>query len=347
MLRERFHFYINESDPIIQFLDNLIDHLYLHQNLYSEPNVVSNLKSVIEEFLGGTLNIKKHVKLLVDLKYNSHINKEHNFELFGCIYQSNCEIINNPELTLKTSKYKFQLNQIIITNYDYKSFFSLINSKYERNAMIKRNKNEKINDVSSQLFLPQITPDLCKKKIVVNEFETDIFLKISCKNKEFISNISLKILNQVLIKKNTICNSDSISFIFSCPNKFLTGSKTFESLASTDGFKILDDPIFDCFLTSHFNQVNFKLNTHDKGEFEIGFNRKQEVIENMDLDLLYLSAVFYANIFKNADSAKLRESSDQMVAILCAIDEIWNNDLDKTRNHIYNKKKEKQCYLKE
>ena len=337
-LRERFHFYINERDPIFQLLDDLMDHLYLHQNLYSEPNVISNLKSFMEEFLSRTLNIKRHVGVFANLNFKTDkIDNMQSFELFGSRYQSNGEAIYYSEDILKSRKNKFESNQS-----DIKSFFSLINmSKCESVTMNKRKKIEKINDVTDQLFLPPITLDLCKEKFVVNEFETDIFLNISCKNKEFISKIYIELFNQELIKKNTICNSDSISFIFSCPNHFLTGSQAFESLARTDGFIIYDDPIFECILTSHFNQVDFTFNTHNKDSFEIGFNKKQETIENMDLDLLYLSAVFYANIFKNAESLKLRDRCNEMFRILSDIDKIWGEDLSKTKNYIYNEKKGK------
>ena len=181
--------------------------------------------------------------------------------------------------------------------------------------------------------------NLYEVNFVVNEFETDIFLKISCKNKEFISKVSLKLSDKLLERKNTICNESCISFVFSCPNTLLNGCKEFEKCTSTQDCENLKKLIFKCILSSHFNQVEFNLDT--LSEFEKGFSKKKENIEKMELDLLYLSAMFYVNSFKNAESKKLRERCDQIVSILIAIDKYWEKDLDKTKIHGYNEEKGK------
>ena len=342
-LKKRFHFYINEDNSKTQLLGFLLNILYADQKLYSKPESVDSLRSFMKDLLTNKISCENfHSSIIKDILKSFKDSMTPSFNLFGFLYNKNCDKTNYETYWKSTiKKFGKNLNQNLFTNFQ-PTFLEL------KNKITKSNKdnhnNIQVKDGSDKLSLPQITVGKFDVEFVVNELETDIFVTILCENKEFICNIILKLFDTKLViksSKDIIHVRDSTYIIFSCPNELLSGSDAYKLYAWTKPFKIHTDPIFECFLTSHFNQVIFKFDTHNKEKFQQGFSKKQEKIEKMDLDLLYLHAVFYINIFKNSESHRFRENCKQLKNILAKIDEIWKDDLKKTKKHDYNGKKGK------
>ena len=343
-IKERFHFYINKKDLMFKILDTLLNILYFDPSLYSKPNIISNLESLMNDFLNRkqSFNIHRHADS-IKIIFNS-LNREMkaSFNLFGLLLSADGEIIQalhsnkfwkNIESLFEKGRLSCSSNEINIEKYS-----RLLENKNMKERTSK-SKIEEVKDVSNKLFLPDMTSEGYKVEFVVNEFETDIFLTIFCENKEFICKIDLSLFDKKISQTNIQYNSDSICFIFSCSNELLNGSSEFMKCLPNEFYGSTNkDPIFKCVLTSHFNQINFAFNTHEEN-FEKGYKKKQQYIENMELDLLYLCAVFYANIFKNCENERLRNRCTELNEILFEIDKIWN--LDKNKKHGYNEMKSK------
>ena len=345
--KERFHFYIDEDELMIQLLDTFLNILYFDQSLYSKEDMISNLESLMSDILNRK-EIFDLYKYKGSLKFIVPFEMKPSFHLFGLLLNTNGEIKQtmSPIRFWRNINYYFKTGCFIsdTEQSNIEKYFHLLENKNLK-EQTRKSKIGEVKDISNQLFLPKMTSEAYKVEFVKNEFKTDIFLTIFCENKEFICQIDLILFYEILPQTNIQYNSDSICFIFLCPNELLMERirdyeyKLYvrEMMVGMEGGK--DDSLssmFKCVLTSHFNQINFEFNhTH----FKPGFNKKQEYIENMELDLLYLSAVFYANIFKNCENERLRNRCKELNQILLKIDEIWN--LDKNIKHDYNEKKGK------
>ena len=284
-----------------------------------------------------------------------NLSEKQNYYLFGTVlnlkgdlYKEN-SLPNNYKLLLSkvTSNYK-ALKELIILNTN--------KADWEFLSLIRKNEQKKfkIEDYIDLNIPTLVEIDFsCLKQnkntfsvqLVKNEFTTEIFLTICCLNVEFIIEPIIEINNENLkprpgklrsLNSETVqtCSVDSVTFVYSCPNKLIMENNFTGKLC------LKEDLDCKCEIKSTFNQIKIEFCTKGK-KFQKGFSQKQANIETMSLDLLYLYAVSYVNIFSKINDENILKRCQELRDILQQIDNIWKL---KDRTHEYNEKKKKKNY---
>ena len=349
-LKDNFHFYFNENDALIQLLHILLNILYSESHLllirFYKAKLLSFMNDIIKV---ENFKIIEYVPFLLEILksyiiYYTTKNSKPNYLVFGKLFNTTGKL---AESTFFDFDWKNFINEFNVKPFQVQNmkkylldFKSLLNVSHPITSLI---------DESTELEIPNnfIENDSnainnFSVKFVVNEFNTDIFITISCDNKEFINNAHLQLLDEkIQLCKITTMKQKLICLIFSCSNSLLKNDNGFKIFKYKKNFKSANDEDIkkqfsndideynfyqelNCSLISHFNTVKeIKFNTNYK-KFVQGFSQKQEKIEQMPLDLLYMYAIFYIKVFEKLEDTKFSERCIDLKIILDEIEKIWS-----------------------
>ena len=343
-LKNRFYFYINENDLVVKLFDSFTNSA--DKSILIKNGFVDKLNNLANDIIKSKeiLNSKSLINVIFESL--NKIKEPHTFQYFGLLFNSS----NVSDLNL--SKNNFDLNLLFrdpIKSHNMKGYFDDLKKSHLRTKLIPQI-NKKISDLK-EFEIPQAKECSLEEfqknkenaytvKFIVNEFNTEIIISVNFKNMEFLHSATVK-TEDCLIKGNTEFKGgfqelsfgmNVYSLVFSCSNEIFNNIEEKISSLNSASFH---DISFDGQFVAHFNIINLKFSTKDK-MFAKGLTLKKENIENMPLDLLYVSGLFYANVMSHVEDAQLRSRCGDLIKLFKELDDIWKL---KNESHDYNNKK--------
>jgi hypothetical protein len=313
--KENFHFYVNEKDFVVEIMSLASN--FIKKNLKKDMNLnefVSLYKigkiSKILNILSGVKNIAVEV-IIPNYKhfgYLFHITEK------GLLRDYNTEVSAPPEDLVddyfkNPNKIIVELKNHAIINYREK-IINLLSSVIDT-----RSKNPLVINPFKGLNIQNIK---CSITLVKNDLETDVCLNVDCYNVEYIIDAQLLYQSNVYAAKETTNQDTKAVILFSIGNRELYSVDKLKSIKNTFTLK------------SHFGNYEISINFTDT-DVKKGLTHKEELIENMPVDLLYLHAIFYINTFRSLgdENSSFSTRCKDLKGILEDLNKIWNLDMHK------------------
>jgi hypothetical protein len=344
--KQNFHFIRDENDTFVDLLSICVNLFYsnkkelqseaLHKDLF-EATSTNSPRIVIEAI--------KWIKTFLTFAESKNLNN-FTYEHFGIKMKLNAhglKIESSPAVV--KDDYKFYLSEILKKKLKYFSmndYFERMKADFftgETETILgqPRVRVSTLNDLfvpeSEWLEIEWVIASVCNNKmaslesnysvcLVINEYETDIFIRISCRNLEYIvlaavvfENDKKKSNNQpeFIPKQIDKCReTNSLTFKFACSNEKIL--KNENVLSQNINFK----------LVTYFNPlVEFTILINKEKAFK-GMTQKESAIMDMPIDLLYLHAAYYVDTFRRLKDEVFRKRCVKILEIFDKIDQIWN-----------------------
>ena len=333
------------EDKEIQKKLGYVENCKLFLNLLSKPirtetvllKVFTNVLMIIPEFL-------KFVTKAAIPKYSSfgrllHLTTKQIFEDYSIsnehfthVEYENCIEICLDDLMNSRVK-KFRIEDMIkgYQNHFISSYFFKLKPYFLENISTYK---VKTNDTEiaeyKNLYIPEDAKTWIKKmslselaspsshntRVVINESHCDIFITVLCKNINYLVTCVIDYdIRMVPIKVEKIFESNSICYVFNCPNERLIRNG-----------QLIEDKISLKFkLYAHFNTANFNV-IINRDEAVKGFTYREEKISTIINDLLYVYGACYVYVLRQLRKdldGELSKRCDQLQNLFGELDNIW------------------------
>ena len=315
-----FNFLYDYDDESYELLDYLLNYLAVNTENSKLTYLATDL---IHRILGNQTLVKGLINEMI--KHFIKGTKANTYHHFGNTFTLNGTISAQTNLQNRKNLENFSnINLSLLKD----SYFQKLTSIISKKNILNRT-SPSIVDLFTDLNLNKMKQaidtfdvnDTFQVRIIKNILDWDIILYLNNEKYEFITNVEFATKGSKETFKGFILPSqkkNEISFRFIISNKMID---------------LEDNKLLEFKIMSHFG--NLILNTSEPVSIEEGFkSEKEKEIESLSLELLYLYAVFYVNLFQC--DRLFQKQCEELKYILSEIDKLW--ELNGLKND-YNQKK--------
>ena len=322
--KKNFYFYYNANDQnLVSLIDRFLHYFISNKDLKTNNPLVMVATELVKKILNES---DKDENYILDRIYSSELleiqienkNIVNGYQHFGNILNSNISNVQNVVEFIESS---ISTDTIFFSQASFlRNFYSVLINKlntingFRHLRKVNRRPIYYLEDFDISETMKQIdTNEQINNSYSITIFKNIIFdheihMKLRCKNTEFITGAEFIIEDSSTFDSDYIENSkeNEILISFTIPMTCDLNKKKVRARVKSH-FKILDLHLI----------VNLK-------DAKVIIKEKEKEIESMPLEILYLYAALFVNIFHSTDDEIFRSKSLRLQNIFEKIESIWN-----------------------